>query len=104
AEGPHEAARGGAVSCWPSPSHDPRGWRRRIDHVHDFSDLRAWKSAALCVLAEEAFALSEIDAKEPVAGDMAVNPLNARPHIAQARGARPRTVAQLLAEKAPDAR
>jgi len=72
--------------------------------VHDFSDLRAWKSAALGVLAEEAFALSEIDAKEAVAGDMAVNPLNARPHIAKDRGRRARDVAQLLSRKAPDAR
>ena len=62
---------------------DARLRRRRIDHAIDRNDPGRRKAADLRVLADDVLVGSEIDAEQFVIRDIALDPLDVRPELAQ---------------------
>src|ERR1044071_2690897 len=55
--------------------------RRRVDHPLDVRDAVGGEAAALCVLADGRLVRGDVDAVDLVARDVALDPLNLRPHL-----------------------
>src|SRR5215207_5654863 len=73
--------------------------RRRVDHAPDLGDAVGGEAAALRVLADGRLVRGDVDAVDLVARDVALDPLNLRPHLLQHAARLLRDGLQLLARQ-----